>query len=119
LQTVPALPGDFRGASTAAEIQVHPNGKYLYATNRGHDSIAVLKLDPANGRMALIEHVSTRGRMPRNFTLDPTGGWLLVGNHDSDNVVVFRVDADTGRLTPAGEPVAVPNPHCERFLPTP
>jgi 6-phosphogluconolactonase len=118
-QTVPTLPADFTGINTCAEIVVHPNGKYLYGSNRGHDSIAVFAIDPENGRLSLIQHAASRGEKPRNFAFDPTGKWIVCTNHDSDNAVVFRVDEATGRLTPAGQPVAVPFPFCERFLPVP
>ena len=116
-QTVSTLPDDFKGASTAAEMEVHPNGKFLYASNRGHDSLAVFAIDQKTGRLTPIEHVSSGGKTPRNFAFDPTGKWILCTNHGSDNAVVFRVDENTGRLTQAGQPVAVPYPFCERFLP--
>lgn len=115
-QTVSTLPADFKGSNTAAEIAVHFNGLFLYASNRGHDSIAVFGIDPKTGRLRSVEHVSTRGKMPRNFALDPSGKWLLVANHDSDNAVLFRVDGKTGKLTQTGGPLAAPNPFCVRFL---
>jgi 6-phosphogluconolactonase len=118
-QTVSTLPADFKGTNTCAEIKVHPNGRFLYGSNRGHDSLAVFTIDPDTGRLTPLEHVSTQGKSPRNFTFDPTGKWLLCTNHNSDNAVVFRVDGATGRLTPAGPPVSVPSPFCERFLPVP
>jgi 6-phosphogluconolactonase len=118
-QTISTLPADFKGASTCAEIKVHPNGRFLYGSNRGHDSLAVFAIDSTTGRLAPLEYVSTRGKIPRNFTFDPTGRWILCTNHGSDNAVVFRVDATTGRLTPTGQPVSVPSPFCERFLPVP
>ena len=116
-QTISTLPADFTGENTCAEIEVHPNGRFLYASNRGHDSLAVFAIDPASGQLAFVERVSSRGKWPRNFAFDPTGRWIVCTNHNSDNAVVFRVDAATGRLTPVGEPVAVPYPFCERFLP--
>jgi 6-phosphogluconolactonase len=115
-QTIPTLPPDFKGVNTCAEVIVHPNGRFLYGTNRGHNSIAVYAIDPANGHLTLVEHVSSRGNKPRNLTFDPTEQWMLCSNHDSDNAVVFRVDAATGRLTPVGDPVQVPFPFCGRFL---
>ena len=118
-QTVSTLPADFKGISNCAEIEVHPNGRFLYGSNRGHDSLAVFTIDPDTGRLALLEHVSTQGKTPRNFAFDPTGKWIICTNHGSDNAVVFRVDEATGRLTPAGPPVSVPSPFCERFLPVP
>jgi len=116
-QTVSTLPADFKGTNTSAEIVVHPNGKFLYASNRGDDSLAVFAIDPATGRLRPMERVSSGGRSPRNFTFDPTGRWILCSNHGSDNAVVFRVDEATGKLTQSGPPVPVPYPFCERFLP--
>jgi 6-phosphogluconolactonase len=116
LQTVSTLPDGFRGASTGAEIEVHPSGRFLYTTNRGHDSVAVFAIDAATGRLTPIEHVSTRGRTPRNFAFDPEGRWLIATNHGSDNAAVFSVDPTTGRLTPVGEPLPIQNPFCVRFL---
>ena len=118
-QTVSTLPTDFKGVNTCAEVLVHPNGKFLYASNRGHDSIAVFAIDPASGRLTPVERVSTQGRTPRNFAFDPTGKWIVCSNHGSDNAVVFRIDETTGRLTQTGQPVPVPFPFCERFLPVP
>jgi 6-phosphogluconolactonase len=119
LQTISTLPADFKGFNTCAEIQVHPNGKFLYGTNRGHNSLAAFAIDIDTGRLTFIECASTRGKMPRNFTFDPGGKWILLSNHDSDNAVVFRVDDRTGRPDLTGQPVEVPNPFCLRFLATP
>ena len=115
-QSITTLPAGFTGVSNCAEILVHPNGNFLYASNRGHDSLAVFAIDAATGRLTPVEYAPTQGKMPRNFTFDPTGRWIIVTNHGSDNAVVLRVDAATGRLTPAGPPVPVPFPFCERFL---
>ncbi|MGA2328285.1 MAG: lactonase family protein [Bryobacteraceae bacterium] len=117
IETVSTLPEGFKGVNNCAEIRVHPNGKFLYASNRGHDSLAVFAIDAKTGRLTFVEHVPTQGKMPRNFAFDPTGRWLLVTNHGSDNAVVFRIDDNTGRLTETGQPVPVPYPFCERFLP--
>ena len=116
-QTVSALPADFTGDSTCAELEIHPNGRFLYCSNRGHDSLAVFAIDQETGRLVLVEHDSSGGKKPRNFALDPTARWIVVTNEDSSNAVVFRIDAATGRLTRTGDPVAVPSPFCERFLP--
>jgi 6-phosphogluconolactonase len=116
-QTVSALPADFKGTSACAEIMVHPNGKFLYASNRGDDTLAVFAIDQTTGQLTLVEHVPSGGKMPRNFAFDPTGKWILCSNHDSNNALVFRVDENTGKLTPTGQPVSVPYPFCERFLP--
>lgn len=114
-----ALPADFFGASTGAEVAVHPSGRFVYASNRGHDSIAVFAVNPADGGLTPRGHVSTRGRTPRNFVCDPSGRWLLAANQDSDTVAVFAIDPATGALTPHGEPVPVPTPVCLRFKPRP
>jgi 6-phosphogluconolactonase len=119
LQTVSTLPKDFAGISTAAEIEIHPSGRFLFASNRGDDSIAVFAVDPQHGTLALVETDSTRGKTPRHFALDPTGKWLLAANQDSDELVVFRVNPDTGHLTATGEVLHVPSPACAKFLPVP
>lgn len=116
-ETVSTLPADFKGNSADSEMQLHPNGKFLYASNRGHDSLAVFSVDAQTGRLTLVEHAPTQGKTPRNFAFDPTGKWIIVTNHDSDNAVVFRVDPNTGRLTQTGQPISIPYPFCERFLP--
>jgi 6-phosphogluconolactonase len=115
-QTISALPADFSGTSACAEIEIHPNGKFLYGSNRGHDSLAVFAIDPGDGHLAPVEWVPSGGKTPRNFAFDPTGKWILCTNHGSNNAVVFRVDETTGRLTATGAPVPVPNPFCERFV---
>lgn len=116
LETVSTLPEDFKGTSTCAEVLIHPSGKFVYATNRGHDSVAVFSVGARTGRLTPIQHIPTRGKTPRNCEFDPTGKWLLVSNHDSNNAVVFGIDPKSGRLTQTGEPVTVPSPFCERFL---
>jgi 6-phosphogluconolactonase len=118
-QTVSTLPAGYTDTNNAAELEIHPNGQFLYGSNRGHDSLVVFAIDPATGRLLLVEHVASRGNLPRNFTFDPTGRWILCTNHGSDNAVVFRVNDTTGKLTPVGPPVEVPLPFCERFLPVP
>jgi 6-phosphogluconolactonase len=117
LQTISTLPPDFHGKNTCAEIEVYPNGKFLYATNRGHESIAVFAINDTTGKISVREYVPSLGHWPRNFTLDPTKQWMIVTNHNSDNAVVFKVDPSTGHLTPNGEPVFVTYPFCVRFLP--
>ncbi len=116
LQVVPTLPKDFHGENTTAEIVVHPSGKFLYGSNRGHDSIVVYSMDPQKGTLTFVEHASTKGKEPRNFEIDPTGKFLLVANQDSDNIVVFKIDQTTGKLTPTGTEIKVPAPVCIRFL---
>ncbi len=115
-QTVSTLPPDFKGKSAGAEIQIHPSGKFLYGSNRGHDSIVVFAIDQKSGKLTYVEHQSSQGKIPRHFLFDPSGKWLLVENQDSSNVVVFRVAAKTGRLTPTTEVVEVGSPVCAVFV---
>jgi 6-phosphogluconolactonase len=117
-QSISTLPADFKGTSTAAEIQIHPNGKFLYVSNRGHNSIAEFAVDAASGRLTFVGTTPTQGKTPRNFTLDPTGHWLLASNQESNSAIVYRVDPATGRLTPTGPLAMLPAaPFCERFVP--
>jgi 6-phosphogluconolactonase len=116
IQTLSTLPQDFAGKSACAEIQVHPAGKFLYGSNRGHDSIAIFSVDPRTGRLAPVGDESTRGKTPRNFAIDPTGQYLLAANQDSNTIVVFRVDGQTGLLKATGEKVEVPAPVCVKFV---
>ena len=116
VQTVSTLPKDFQGKSACAEIQVHPSGRFVYASNRGRDSIAVFSVDDRTGRLTLIQDVPSGGKTPRNFDMDPSAHWMLVTNHDSNTAMVFRIDQQTGKLTPTGQPVDVPYPFCPRFL---
>jgi 6-phosphogluconolactonase len=115
VQTVPTLPRDFTSADSGADIHVSPNGRFLYCSNRGHDSIAAFKIDPRNGQLTLIGHESTGGKTPRNFAIDPTGAFLLAANQNSDNIVTFRLDPKTGRLGATGHAVEVPSPVCLKF----
>ena len=116
VQTVSTLPKDFQGVSTCAEVRVHPSGKFVYASNRGRDSIAVFSVDSKTGKLTFIEDVPSGGKMPRNFDMDPTAHWMLVANYESNNVMVFRIDQQTGKLIPTGQPVTAPSPYCPRFL---
>jgi 6-phosphogluconolactonase len=116
-ETISTLPEGFKGENTGAEILMHPSGKFLYATNRGNNSVAVFSVRADTGRLTPIQYISTQGKTPRNADFDPTGKWLLVTNQDSNSAVVFRIDRSTGRLTENGDPVPVPAPFCERFLP--
>ena len=99
-QTVSALPADFKGTNTGAEIEVHPSGNFLYASNRGHNSIAVFQI-AADNKLTLVENVSSQGAIPRNFKISPDGKILLVANQNSGNIVAFKIDAVTGKLTPS------------------
>jgi 6-phosphogluconolactonase len=107
--TLSALPAGYAGPKSGAEIEVHPTGKFLYSSNRGHDSIAMFAIG-ADGKLTASGHQPTRGKTPRNFTIDPTGKFLLAANQDSSTIAVFRIDEKTGKLAPIGDPVAVPNP---------
>ncbi len=117
LNTITTLPKGFSGSNDTAEIKVHPNGKFLFASNRGHDTIAVFSIDSHTGTLTLVDHFSTQGKTPRNFEIDPTGKLLFVANQDTDNVVVFRINPDDGRLTPTGQVLHVPAPVCLKFTP--
>ena len=119
LGMISTLPKAFTGTNYGAEIEVHPSGKFLYASNRGDDSIAAFSVDSETGALKLIEVVLTKGKRPRNFALDPTGSWLLVANQESDDVAVFRIDRTTGRPTATGEPLHVGSPACVRFVSEP
>lgn len=118
-QTVSTLPQQFKAPNTAAEIAIHPSGKFLYGSNRGDDSIVVYAVDKNTGKLTFIEHQSTLGKIPRAFGIDPTGNFLLVANQGSDTLVVFRIDPKTGRLKPTGQTLEVPTPVCVTFLPLP
>lgn len=118
-QTISTLP-EGQGLEpdfSTAELIVHPSGKFLYGSNRGHDSLVVFRIDPQRGTLTRVQHQSTQGKTPRHFAIDPTGGWLLAENQNSDSIVVFRLDPATGRLTPTGQPLAVPTPVCVCFVP--
>jgi 6-phosphogluconolactonase len=116
VQTISTLPKDFSGNSTCAEIVLHPNGKFLYASNRGHDSIAVFAVDQKTGKLTFVEHQSTQGRTPRHFAIDPTGRWLLAENQASDSVVVFAIDPESGKLKPTGQTLSIGSPVCAVFV---
>ncbi len=116
VQTLSTLPKDFTGTSHTAEVQVHSSGKFLYGSNRGHDSIVVFAIE-ANGTLRYIENTATGGKTPRNFGISPDGRYLLAANQDSANVVVFRIDPQSGRLTSTGNTLEVPSPVCVKFLP--
>jgi 6-phosphogluconolactonase len=116
LQTISSLPSGYTGGGTAAEIAVHANGRFLYASNRGHDSIAVFAVDEHSGLLTVLEHTKTRGKTPRYFAFDPTNEWMIVTNQDSNNAVVFRVDPRTGRLSAHGGPVSIVVPAGVAFL---
>jgi 6-phosphogluconolactonase len=119
IQHISTLPAGFKvtDPDRAAEIRVHPNGNFIYASNRGHDSLAVFARNPADGRLTLVEIVPCGGAHPRNFALSSDGSWLVCANRDSNNLAVFRVDPATGRLTATGQSVTVPQAVCVLFVP--
>jgi 6-phosphogluconolactonase len=110
LQTVTTLPKEFSGRNDTAEIAVHSNGKFLYASNRGHDSIAVFAIEHAKGTLTFVSRVPTGGKEPRHFAIDPSGNYLLAENQLSNNIVVFKIDLATGSLNPTGQVIEVPSP---------
>jgi 6-phosphogluconolactonase len=116
LQTISTLPKDFTGRNDDAEIRVHPSGKFLYASNRGDDSIVIYAIDKSKGTLAQVGTVPTGGKEPRNFEIDPTGELLFAANQKSDDIVVFRIDAKTGGLTPTGQVLEVGTPVCIKFM---
>ena len=119
IQIVPTLPaGVSNVGATCADIHVSPNGKFLYGSNRGHNSIVSYKIDEKTGRLEYIEHTLIGGKKPRNFAVEPNGKFLLVANQDSDNIVVFRIDEKTGKLQTTGNIAQVPVPVCLKFIPS-
>ncbi len=115
LQTIPALPKDFHGENLCADIHISPNGEYLYASNRGHDSIACFFIDQDTGRLIYRNHTLTEGREPRNFAIDPSGAFLLVANQKTNSIVTFRIDSESGQLFKTGHEVEVSMPVCLKF----
>lgn len=118
LDRKPTLPADFAGSNSTAEVQCHPNGRFVYVSNRGHDSIAVFGVDAATGRLTPIEREPTQGQTPRHFGISPCGDYLLAANQRSNSIVVFRIDSESGKLEAAGLKVEAPTPVCVQFLPT-
>jgi 6-phosphogluconolactonase len=119
LQTVSTLPNGFTDTNDAAEIEIDPSARFLYASNRGNDSIAVFTIDPAKGTLMNVGFVPTQGKTPRNFAIDPTGRWLFAANQNSDDIVIFRIKGKTGQLTPQGAVLHVPSPVCVKFVKVP
>lgn len=115
LETVSSLPVGFADHNTGADVQVAPNGKFLYGSNRGHDSIVIFSIRD-DGTLELIGHQSTLGKNPRSFAISPNSEFLMVANQGSDNVVEFRIDHSAGTLTPTGNKLEIPTPVCVRYL---
>lgn len=109
------LPSDFSGKNTTAEIEVHPNGDFVYASNRGHDSIAVYKRDQVTGSLSFLQHAPCGGKTPRHFKIDPSGKWLLCAHQDSNTISVLALDPATGLLGSPAVSVPSPNPICLLF----
>jgi 6-phosphogluconolactonase len=117
IQSVETLPRDFKGENTGAEIRLSTSGKYLYASNRGNDSIQVFAIDPANGNIRRIQIISSGGKTPRGFAIDPTGQFLFVGNQDSNQLALLRVNRETGELSDTEQRFDVPSPVDVLFVP--
>lgn len=119
IQSRSTLPDGFTGSSTASEILITPDGRFLYVANRGHNSIAAFSIDPATGQLTPLGYEPVRGENPRNFNIDPTGTFLIAVNAKPGNAVVFRINRDTGLLEFTGSEIQIPNPGCVRFLAAP
>ena len=116
IQTISALPEQFAEESWSAEIRLHPNGRFLYGSNRGHDSIVTYRVDPQAGTLTLLGHTPCLGVWPRHFTLDNAGRLLIVANQHTNSIVSFHVNPETGALTPTGHTLTIGKPTCVRFL---
>jgi len=119
VQRISTIPTDYKGRNDAAEIALHPSGKWLFTSNRGHDSITVFSVDPATGKLELAGDYSTGGKEPRHFALDPTGKFLLAENQNSNSIVVFRINPESGALSQISITEGIPSPVCLTFLRTP
>lgn len=115
IATYPTLPEDFTGKNTTSEVEVHPSGSYVYASNRGHDSIVVFKRDPDDGSLEFLQHAPCGGRVPRHFAIDPTGKWLICAHQDSDSLAVLPIDPASGKLSGPTSTVEAPRPICVIF----
>jgi 6-phosphogluconolactonase len=116
IQTVPTVPADFTGRNAPADIRVHPNGKFVYGGNRGHDSIAGFRIDEATGKVTAMEIVPAGGSNCREFNFEPSGKYMFVANMESNNIVTFAVDPDTGKMTPTGAKIGAPKPASLQFV---
>ena len=116
IQTVKTLPDDYTGRKWTADIHISPDGKFLYGSNRAHESLAIFSIDQKTGQLTLVGHQPVNGKTPRNFAIDPTGNFVLVANQDSDNITIFKRDKETGKLTPTGKEIAVSMPVCLLFM---
>ncbi|HUK16392.1 MAG TPA: lactonase family protein [Bryobacteraceae bacterium] len=117
IQTISTLPGYYDGPNLAAEVDVHPTGRFLYVSNRGNDTVVLFAIDPEAGTLTYIEEQGTGGRTPRHFGIQPSAKHLVIANQESDTLLVCRIDAGNGRLKPSGVFAAAPSPACVQFLP--
>jgi len=116
IQNITTLPAGYKETSHTAEVVVHPSGKFLYGSNRGHDSLAIFTINPETGKLTAVGHQSTGGKTPRNFAIDPSGRWLLAENQGSGTIVVLQIDQKTGELKPTRHALAVESPVCVRMI---
>ena len=116
IQTITTLPVNFKGNNSCADIHISPSGKYLYGSNRGHNSIVCYSIDEKTGKLKVVDFESTLGETPRNFTIDPSGTFLLVANQNTNTIVTFRIDSQTGKLNFTKNMLSVPSPVCIKFL---
>lgn len=112
----PVLPPDFTGHNQASAIHFSPDGNHLYTSNRGHDSLAIFKVDPMSGALTFIDHVFTEGEIPRDFQIDPSGEFMLIAHQTSSNILLFKINKDTGYLSRTPVTISIPNPVCIKFL---
>lgn len=117
IQVISTLPPDFTDTSYCADIHVSPDGRFVYGSNRGHDSIVIFEVDTGTGKLSVVDYESTRGEFPRNFSLDPSGRFLFAANQNTDNIVAYRIDGQTGRLAATGHQVETPQPVCINMIP--
>ncbi|SDB23444.1 lactonase family protein [Bauldia litoralis] len=116
VDTLPAVAAEARDGNHCADIQISPDGRFLYGSNRGHDSVAIVAVDQASGKLTLVDYVPCGGATPRNLALNPSGSLLFSANQNGDNVTIFRRDTETGRLTDAGRPIRIGTPMCVRVV---
>lgn len=115
IQTIATLPDDFKEPSTTAEIEVHPNEKFVYGSNRGHDSIVVYQRDPKTGKLTFLQHAPCGGKTPRHFAIDPSGKWLLCGHQNSNTLSILSLNPETGMLSEPKSTIEAPAPICILF----
>ncbi len=115
-QTISALPKDFKGDFSCADIHASPDGLFLYASVRGHNTLAIYKINQENGLLTYLDNQSVIGKNPRNFMIDPTGNFVLVANQETDNITIFKRDKTTGLLTSTGKEISVPTPVCLKMI---